>query len=379
MTQTSESLVSTPARPHAAGPSARKIEFGADKSFQTELRRRVEESFKTAGRPQRDCWQIYLKAAVILVSFVALYVLLVFFAQNWWQGLILAVLLGLATGGIGFNIQHDGGHRAFSRREWVNRVMASTLDVIGGSSYVWRWKHAVIHHTYVNIPGYDTDIDVGGLACLSPHHPRHAFHRWQHLYIWPFYGMLTVKWHLINDFRYIITGRVGPHHFPRPRGWELVVFIGGKVVFASLAFAVPMLFHPVWVVLFYYAVAALVLGMAMSLVFQVPHVVEHSDFPLPLPGTERMETPWAVHQVRVTTDFNRHNPVVTWALGGLNLHMEHHLFPTISHVNYPAISDIVKETCREFGVEYKEHKSFTEGVVSHFRWLRQMGRPVANA
>jgi hypothetical protein len=38
------------------------------------------------------------------------------------------MLLGLAAAGIGFNIQHDGGHHAYSRHPWINTLMALTLD-----------------------------------------------------------------------------------------------------------------------------------------------------------------------------------------------------------------------------------------------------------
>lgn len=85
-----------------------------------------------------------------------------------------------------------------------------------------------------------------------------------------------------------------------------------------------------------------------------------------------MERPWAVHQVNVTVDFARRNRVLTWLLGGLNYHKEHHLFPLICHVNYPAISPVVQETCREFGVSYSEHPSFLSGIACHYRWLRTM-------
>ena len=74
-------------------------------------------------------------------------------------------------------------------------------------------------------------------------------------------------------------------------------------------------------------------------------------------------------------DFARRSRVVSWLLGGLNFQIEHHLFPRICHVNYPAISKLVEETCREFGVAYTEHRSFRAGVASHFRWLRRMGMP----
>ena len=184
-----------------------------------------------------------------------------------------------------------------------------------------------------------------------------------------------MKWHLVDDFRNVITGRIDPHRMPRPKGWDLVIFVAGKMIFFSWAFVVPMLCHPPLVVLFYYGVAALVLGIAMSLVFQLPHCVPQSDFPVPRSDRARIETPWAVQQARVTLDFGRRDRVLTYFLGGLNYHKEHHLFPVISHVNYPGMSKMVQETCREFGVPYDEHPSFWAGIVSHYRWLKKMGMP----
>ncbi len=355
-----------------------RLEFAKDTGFQTELRRRIEEFFRSTGRRKRDCWQMYLKTAIILACFAASYVLLVLAAHTLWQGLLLAVLLGLSTALIGFAIQHDGGHQAYSEYGWVNRLMAMTMDVIGGSSYVWRWKHAVIHHRYVNITGYDNDIDLGALGRLSPHLKWRWYYRWQRFYLWPLYGLEAMKMQLVDSFRYVITGRLGRHRIPRPQGWELVIFIAGKAVFFSWAFAIPMLFHPVTVVLFYYVVASLVLGLVMSLVFVMPHCAGEADFPLPEESNASVDTPWAVHQAQATLDFARRNRVLTWLLGGLNYHKEHHLFPLICHVNYPAMSKVVEETCRDFGLKYKEHESFPAGIASHYRWLRRMGLPPGN-
>jgi len=158
--------------------TVQRLKFSNNSGFQVELRRQVDEYFKRTGRPQRDCPQMYVKTAVLVVAFVASYVLLVFAAQTWWQAFPLAILLGLATAGIGFNVQHDGGHHAYSNRAWVNKAMAMAMDVIGGSSYVWNQKHAIMHHTYVNITGHDSDIDLGILGRLTPHQKRFAFHRW---------------------------------------------------------------------------------------------------------------------------------------------------------------------------------------------------------
>ena len=162
--------------------------FGTNSRFQVELRRRVDAYFERSGRRQRDRWQMYLKTAILVACFVVSYVLLVLAAQTPLCASALAILLGLSAAGIGFNIQHDGGHRAYSNHVWVNELMAMTMDVPGGSSYLWRWKHAVFHHSYVNIGGHDTDINLGILSRLTPHQKRLVFHRWQHLYLWPLYG-----------------------------------------------------------------------------------------------------------------------------------------------------------------------------------------------
>jgi linoleoyl-CoA desaturase len=114
--------------------------------------------------------------------------------------------------------------------------------------------------------------------------------------------------------------------------------------------------------------------MTLSVVFQVAHCVEEAEFPLPRAGTGLIENAWAIHQVETTVDFARRSRVAAWLLGGLNFQIEHHLFPRISHVNYPAISKVIEETCRDFGVRYVEFTSFRAGIGSHFRWLRRMGK-----
>jgi linoleoyl-CoA desaturase len=352
------------------------VKFGKNNEFQAEVKRRVDAFFLSTGRPRRDVPRMYLKTAILLGAFVTFYVLLVFFARTWWQAAPLAILLGLTTAGIGFNIQHDGGHQAYSEHAWVNKLMALTLDMIGGSSYFWHYQHGVYHHTYVNITHEDTDIDLGMLARLSPHHRRYWFHRWQHLYIWPLYGLFVIKWHLFDDFKNLIIGRLGNHPIPRPKGWDLVAFIVGKVVFLTLALGIPLLFHRLWVVFPFYGIAAAVLGSVLSVVFQLAHAVEGAEFPMPLESTGNMEHAWAIHQVETTVDFARGSRVAAWLLGGLNFQIEHHLLPRICHVNFPALAPIVEETCREYGIEYNQHPSMRAGMASHFRWLRRMGRPL---
>ncbi len=355
-----------------------KPKFPKDEAgFLNELKRRTDAYFAESGRSERDCWRMYLKTAVILAWLATSYALLVFAAPTVWLAAPLSISLALAISAVGFSIQHDGGHHAYSRFAWVNRLAALTLDLIGASSYLWKWKHVVYHHTYPNVAGQDTDIDVGRVARLAPQQPRLWFHRWQHLYLWPLYAVTASVWHLYGDFRDVIAGTIGTHRIPRPRGWDLVAFVTGKAVSIGLLLGIPMLVHSWWVVLAFYAVVTAVVGVVLTVVFQLAHCVEEAEFPQPIGdgGRMEMEGAWAVHQVHTTVDFARKSRVLCWLLGGLNFQVVHHLFPRVCHIHYPALSRIIETTCHEFGVRYSAHRTFLAGVISHFRWLRQLGRP----
>jgi linoleoyl-CoA desaturase len=353
------------------------VHFARSDGFQAALRQRVDDFFRATGLCRRDCPAMFRKTAIVLAWLAGSYALLLLTAAVWWLAVPAAVSLGLSMAAVGFNVQHDAGHNAFSDRPWLNRLMALTLDLVGGSSYVWRFSHHVIHHTFVNITGHDNDIDLGVLGRLSPHQRRLPFHRFQHWYLWPLYGLLAIRWHWVDDFKVVLTGRIGGRHLPRPRGWELLAFLAGKANFFLLALGVPLLLHPLWVVLLFYAVTSFVLGMVLSVVFQLAHCVEDAAFPLPDPATGRIDNAWAVHQVETAVDFAPHSRLAAWLLGGLNFQIEHHLLPGVCHVHYPALAPLVEQTCREHGVRYAVHPTFWAGVVSHFRWLRRMGQPCA--
>ncbi len=159
-------IASTPAMAVAVSDDAPKCKFNGSDRFIRELRKRVDAYFERTGHSRRDCPQMYFKTATILAWFFGSYLLLLFVATSWWTVVPLTVVLGLSIAAIGFNIQHDGGHRAYSNHQWVNKIMALSLDMMGGSSYMWDWKHNAIHHTYPNVDGQDDDINLGFLGAF---------------------------------------------------------------------------------------------------------------------------------------------------------------------------------------------------------------------
>lgn len=345
--------------------------------FRRDLEARVAAHFDGDSRSRRGSARMYLKTAILFGWLAASYVALVWFADTWWQAVPAALSLALAMAGIGFNVQHDGNHGAYSGCRWANRAAALSLNLLGGDAYFWHFKHNIAHHSYPNISGSDNDIYMGPLARMSPHDRRYWFHRFQFIYIWGLYALMAAKWQLTDDFRSMIRPGVADTQVPRPRGWDQVFFWTGKACFLTLAFVVPLLAgHGIAPVVGLYLLTSAALGLTLATVFQLAHCVEEAEFRIPAEGSRRIEREWTAHQVESTVDFARDNRVLTWYLGGLNFQIEHHLFPKVCHIHYPAISPIVEATCREYGVRHSSHRTMRGAFLSHIRLLKNLGRAV---
>lgn len=349
-----------------------KLSFSRERSFQRHLQARVESCLAALDRSRYGGARFYGKAALVLLWAGLSYAGLVA-ANRPWQVLPFAISLGLALAAIGFNVAHDGNHGAGSPSKRVNRLLGATLDLLGASSYVWRWKHNVFHHSFPNVHGLDDDIDLGALCRMSRHQPLRAYHRWQHAYMWVLYGLIGPKWQFWDDFAALARGRIGDNPFPRPRGLELALLTGGKLIFITWALVVPAFFHGLPAVLFFYAVVTAVQGLSLSIVFQLAHSNEETRaYSRGEAGDADQE--WAVHQVETTANFARRNRLLTWYVGGLNHQIEHHLFPRISHVHLPVIREVVEQVCKEHGVLYRAHATMWSALSSHYAWLRSLGR-----
>ena len=352
------------------------IDFQGGGEFYGEMKSRVRAYLADPKRVRRGERQILTKTVIIATWMIASWVGLMFWASNWWQAGLLSVSAGLALAGLGFNVTHDANHGSYSRRRWLNHMMRWSLDVIGGSSYVWRTKHNVVHHTYTNIAGADSDIDSLPFARFAPDQQVRPFHRFQHFYMWGLYGLFAIKWHTTGDFDYLLKGKIGETPIRWPKGRELVGFVAGKLVFVSWTVIIPLLLRPALPVVACFLVASFVLAFTLSITFQLAHCLEEAEFS----SVERMQatderTEWARHQVETTVDFAPKSRILAWYMGGLNFQIEHHLFTKVCHVHYPHIASIVRDVCQKHGVDYQAHPSLWSAVASHARWLRKMGRP----
>jgi linoleoyl-CoA desaturase len=239
------------------------------------------------------------------------------------------------------------------------------MDLAGGSSYLWRITHNIIHHTYTNIHGTDEDLAVSPLLRLSPHAPRSWYHRFQHLYAFALYGMTTLFWAFVKDYKYLLAKDLGPYADKKHAPMDILGLFLGKAVFYTWSILLPFLLLP-------YAWWHVAAGVTLGIVFQLAHVVEETSHPVPTTAGP-MPDGWAAHEMYTTANFAPGNRLLGWYVGGLNFQVEHHLFPRVCSIHYPTISLIVKRVAEEHGLPYHSHPTFLGAVRSHLRTLRRFG------
>jgi linoleoyl-CoA desaturase len=80
-----------------------------------------------------------------------------------------------------------------------------------------------------------------------------------------------------------------------------------------------------------------------------------------------------------TSNFAPRNHLLSWYVGGLNYQIEHHLFPKVCSVHYPAISRFVREAAATHGIPYLEQPTLAQAIRSHYRMLKHFGRKADSA
>ncbi len=253
--------------------------------------------------------------------------------------------------------------------------MAHSLNLLGGVSFIWKQKHNINHHSYTNVEGMDDDIDIKPFIRVHEGQKKYWFHRYQHIYGLLLYGITYFFWVFYNDFKKYFSGKIAEHtKMQKLAWWEHVVFWATKLFYVAAFIVFPIYNVGLADTIIGYVLMVVITGITISVVFQLAHIVEDMEFVNPEGKSMKIESEWAIHQLQTTSNFATKNKFICWLLGGLNFQVEHHLFPRISHIHYPALNAIVKDTCREFNITYKEFPTLRQALFSHIVYLKHIGR-----
>ena len=348
--------------------------------FYDALRQRINAYFSDRNLSKLADHRMVGKTIVLATLWFGIYALIM---SDWFTGLPLILIMiawyfsmFLVTVGIA----HDGSHDAYSKRKWVNRLLARCFDFIAINSDLWEYNHILSHHNAPNIPIYDSAIYSFWFFRLHPKARHYKIHRYQHIYIFGVYALATLFKLTFLDFFSFRRKRIGFIRVkPLPLSKVLWLF-GTKAILITYTLILPLvvLSAPTWQVLLGFFLGHAVSGISLGVIFQVTHVGDFTKWPVP-DENGVIDNSFTQHIMETTSDFAPESWLVTWISGGLNIHVAHHLFPKISQIHLRPMAKIVKATAEEFNVPYKVYPTVWSAVVSHLRTLKRLGNPEPDA
>ena len=326
--------------------------------------------------------EMWVKTGIMLLLYFVPYVLIVtgFAAGSLWLFFGLWLLMAAGMSGIGTAVMHDANHGTYSPDKKINNFISHILEVIGGYTVTWRIQHNILHHTYTNVAGLDEDMDSIALLRFSPRQQRYWFHRYQYLYAWFFYMIMTLYWMTAKDYLQVIHYKQHDLLIRQKVSLQQAIFriTLYKLFYYAYMLVLPILFsrRPWYEVLAGFLLMHFAAGLFLSCVFQPSHIMEASAFALPVQteGRKQMEDSWAIHEVVNTTDYAPNNRLLSWFIGGLNYQIEHHLFTGVCHVHYRRLAPILQSVTAEFGLPYHVQPTFRRALLEHARMLKKLGR-----
>ncbi|MCE6989583.1 acyl-CoA desaturase [Dyadobacter sp. CY323] len=340
------------------------------------LKKRVDAYFIENNLSKHANHGMVIKTVVLLAVYVLPFIFLLACQPPYWTSMSMWIIMGLGISGIGMSIMHDANHGAYSSNSAVNLCLGYSIYLAGAGVLNWKLQHNVLHHTYTNIVPLDEDIRDRGIVKLSPHAKPKKVHRFQWVYAFFVYGILTLYWVLLKDFIQLVsyTGNGVNKQTRKQNTITLLSLIAMKAIYLAVFFVLPVVVFsmPFKEILAGFLLMHFTAGLVLTIIFQLAHTVEGTVHPK-LDETGIIPKDWAIHQLETTVNFSPDNKWLSWYVGGLNYQIEHHLFPKICHVHYPQIAPIVKQTAEEFGLVYRQHPTFWRALQSHVSALKRFG------
>jgi len=342
------------------GPVGSTLNDLPDSSFFRTVTERVRKHVDDNKINIRQYDTIYAIESIVTLLCYLIGTYYVSFHGSW----IACILLGVVTGRMGF-IMHSGGHCGTSKTVWFNRFTAHFMDLIGSSTMIWGYEHQVAHHMDPNEYHKDNDCEIGNpYVRMHPDIPHNNWHSWQHITVPIGMTVGLLKWYA-GDFASYFASQVG----------------NVKMTITKVDWIKMWIFKAAWLII-HVIIPSYLFGVGKAFVqllifmgigghyLENTFIVNHIQAGHVPPASAH----WANKQVLSTSNWQSASVLWNWISGGLNHQIEHHLFPAISIYMYPALSDIVRTTCREYNLPYHNYPTFTTAWMDMWNYLRALGK-----
>ena len=288
----------------------------SNSDFHSTLNKRVNDYFKINNLSKYGNFGLVVKTIIVIAMYLVPYfITMTGVVTAPWLIILLWIVMGIGLAGIGMNVMHDANHGSYSKNSTINKILGLSLNFMGGDAALWRLQHNNLHHTYTNIEGVDDDLNSAAILRFSPHQKKLKIHRYQHIYAWFLYGLMSVSWMTWGDIGQAVRFyKRGFYPDKKTYQKEMAKIVAWKVFFYIYMIILPIIFlpGPFWVFLVASIATHFTVSWILSTVFQTAHVMPDSEFPLP-DKDGNLENSWAVHQFLTTNNYAPKNPVLDLA------------------------------------------------------------------
>ena len=213
-----------------------------EKEFARELRKRVHAYFMDNNISIHGDFRMYFKSVLMLGIYLAPFAIILTVPLSPWAALGVTVLIGIGAAGVGMSVMHDGAHGSYSSKAWVNDLAASTMFLMGSSTFNWKIQHNLLHHTFTNMFDFDPDISTKAIIRLSEQAPLKKYHRFQQFYSFSLYGLMTFMRFFGEIGVLLKNNRIGIVKEQKANfKLEFVKLIATKLIYLAIVFGLPLL------------------------------------------------------------------------------------------------------------------------------------------
>ncbi len=351
--------------------------FNKDGGFLKELKSRASILLsENHDNKYADRWA-FTKFAIFLTFSMALY-LASLHSANIWIFTFVFILFVFISMLLAINSFHDASHNSVFVSSTYNRWLMVFVSIpLGVNPDIWTLRHVYFHHSYPNIDKYDLDIEPNMLLRQSPFHQWFPHFRYQHFY-WPLVAAISLPYLCWYSDWLDQLGKTPLSRFSRlftVKAW--VKFLALKLMHLIVMVIIPLILLDSywWQILLVYITSQMIASCFLVIVILGTHWAEVGFFQ----AEDRfIKHSWSHHAFLTACDWQPKSRFVSYILGGLDLHLTHHLLPGYSHRHYPQLSKIVEELAGKYQLPYRKI-TYRELFLLQQKFLREMGRrPINN-
>ncbi|RYY73525.1 MAG: acyl-CoA desaturase [Gammaproteobacteria bacterium] len=355
---------------------ALKFDTRQDAAFTAELKQAAKKYLDDNRTHKHADARFFAKLIFLLILAIVFYanalqantlgVYILYFAAFMWTSMMLSM-----------NSFHDASHGSVFRKPKYNRwLMAIVCIPMGTDPNYWALRHVHFHHTYPNIDGYDLDTEPNPALRQTPFQNWSPQYQYQHLY-WPLVAAISLGYLCwVSDWldRFGKTPLTIFSYLKKPGYW--FQFFALKFFHLSIVFLIPLIALQDTFILWWQILGVYFLIQAFVSWFLVTTILgthwADVDFFNPK-DDHKIPHSWQRHAFLTACDWQANPRWLNNWLGGLDLHLTHHLLPAFSNRHYVALADIVAKLAEKHAMPYRRI-SYTELFKLQQRFLKKMGR-----